>query len=892
MKLPLLLLTASLGLAQVPTISKIAVSDVTHNSAQLRFTASPNTSWVSYELGTVSGVYAAQTGPNYLVSADGANTSASFAISGLAPSTTYYLRPTAQPNQANQTDICNANGCGATEQVFTTQADPSLPVAPIAPTPYSVPNPDTSSYIIVRMIPGGAGGECKAAASVGTVTAGDLMQTVLNEVTRGYVLEFDQGSACTVPSNQAFVHAGYLLPHKSTGSGYVVLRTKSVAASDFPPFGTRTSPTLCAKCAVFTATIQSTSPYGAGQVFYTDESNGGSNNYIIQNLWLTVDQTQTSGSWGGLVTIGNGLLLTTADHDIVLDRVVMRGGATGSNTLLAVGLEGINLAVVSSWIDQIWDSSAPYYYAQGIYSQPGGTGPYAIDNNYIACVCMTWYQDTSNALLAANDVTITHNTFYWPQRLNNRGYYARQQVEFKTGHRILLQGNLIDGCWAQTTVCQTINVSGINSWFPGDGVSDFNANYNLIRNAATVFDCMGVRPADNSGTNGGPENTQNQRIWLQNTWAYNLGYYNNVSNNPSPANLAVSELITHRSGCADFTVDHNTFGLSNPQTNYGGGLYSNWAVLYLVGGGSTHAANFTHTHNIEYVNVGASGSRVFADQPQMNSSYPELPAHLDSSNPSNTPAQILNTWSVHTTNGTATPSLTWSGNVNICGLKGIGVNTYADLNSVDCKTYQTGMPSTGGGDTWAIGSTIAEREASVGFDPATGICSGCGGAGVDISALYRAMNVVTGISVSKASTSAMFNYTAPDTRACDIDTSPDGTSWTRTVDAGGSSFRATTVTGLAVGTLYYRILCYFSQTPPLFSGSQITDGILTSGVASSPCDVNKDGVTNVADVQMGVNMSLGTIPCTLSLTGTGTCSVIDVQRIVNAALGGACVTGQ
>ena len=89
-----------------------------------------------------------------------------------------------------------------------------------------------------------------------------------------------------------------------------------------------------------------------------------------------------------------------------------------------------------------------------------------------------------------------------------------------------------------------------------------------------------------------------------------------------------------------------------------------------------------------------------------------------------------------------TPALAWSGNVNICGLTQTGANSYTDLNSTDCTTAQSGMPSTGGGDTWATGSTIAAREASVGLDPATGICSGCGGAGVDISELYQTMKVV------------------------------------------------------------------------------------------------------------------------------------------------------
>jgi hypothetical protein len=55
---------------------------------------------------------------------------------------------------------------------------------------------------------------------------------------------------------------------------------------------------------------------------------------------------------------------------------------------------------------------------------------------------------------------------------------------------------------------------------------------------------------------------------------------------------------------------------------------------------------------------------------------------------------------------------------------------------------------------------------------------------------------------------------------------------------------------------------------------------------TSPCDVNGDGLTNVADVQVEVNMALGIIPCTNS---SGVCTVVSVQRVVNAALGGSCV---
>src|SRR5262249_34038663 len=53
------------------------------------------------------------------------------------------------------------------------------------------------------------------------------------------------------------------------------------------------------------------------------------------------------------------------------------------------------------------------------------------------------------------------------------------------------------------------------------------------------------------------------------------------------------------------------------------------------------------------------------------------------------------------------------------------------------------------------------------------------------------------------------------------------------------------------------------------------------------CDVTGDGKVDVADVQKEVNMALGIIACT---NPSGTCTVVSVQRVVNAALGGTCVT--
>jgi len=70
----------------------------------------------------------------------------------------------------------------------------------------------------------------------------------------------------------------------------------------------------------------------------------------------------------------------------------------------------------------------------------------------------------------------------------------------------------------------------------------------------------------------------------------------------------------------------------------------------------------------------------------------------------------------------------------------------------------------------------------------------------------------------------------------------------------------------------------------LYSGS-------ANGQAVNSCDLNADGTVNVSDVQLITNMALGTAPCAANIVGPGICNVVVVQRVINAASGGACVTG-
>ena len=65
----------------------------------------------------------------------------------------------------------------------------------------------------------------------------------------------------------------------------------------------------------------------------------------------------------------------------------------------------------------------------------------------------------------------------------------------------------------------------------------------------------------------------------------------------------------------------------------------------------------------------------------------------------------------------------------------------------------------------------------------------------------------------------------------------------------------------------------------------------SAGVTGNPCDLTQDGSVTVADVQAATNMDLGLAPCTANIYGAGVCNIVVVQRVTNAAMGAACITG-
>jgi hypothetical protein len=67
--------------------------------------------------------------------------------------------------------------------------------------------------------------------------------------------------------------------------------------------------------------------------------------------------------------------------------------------------------------------------------------------------------------------------------------------------------------------------------------------------------------------------------------------------------------------------------------------------------------------------------------------------------------------------------------------------------------------------------------------------------------------------------------------------------------------------------------------------------VAVQAAAVNPCDLNGDAVVNLLDLQLANNMALGLGPCTANIVGAGICNIVTIQRVINAALNGVCVTG-
>ena len=694
---------------------------------------------------------------------------------------------------------------------------------------------------------------------------GDSVQTVLNEVGYGAILEFDQGTVCKAAGT--FNSAGaYDFPVKSVdpnASGindpnhrFIVMRTKQVNASDFPPIGFRTGPQWASKLALLQSQTPNGSSYNGVQVLGTDNGPGLPHHLWMYNLALGTNGT---GNWGSFIQFGfngNAYNQTNPPEYLVLDRLYLSAPTrVGNGTTMETGIAGIPggyTSITDLYIGVI-DTSNPL--PQGIYFTDCGAGPLFVDNNFISAIGQGFYVE-SNGLpycgsiptsfstqltnRSYDDVTFTHNTLYWPlSTLQGNAAWdglsrgqPRNQFESKVGRRWLIRGNVCNGQWAGQTEgeCFTMSTNNVASLAPAEtGETDWAETFNLIMNAATIASFGGTKGL---GQSGPPDNAINRRALFANNFAYNIGK-NLFTVQGGGAGLGPGYFSTVTGG-QDLTFWNNTLG--NISGDTGNNSFNYYPTWWLVGGGGPLSAGLTWQANILHLAGGVDAAYgAYSDyETGCCSNFQPSPNLTNSPQPQS----LFQTAFILIGPGSMSQNAyTWGRDIVIAGSYATNLSPWTDMTQSQITTLSANLP---GGDTYITGATTTARQANAGLSNINGGDPTCTptpqnpcAAGVNVQGLEAALGIVSNVVVRPGPSALQFSYIAPDSRMCSVDTSPDGVSWTRTSDSGGSRLRAILVSGLSASASYqYRLMCYYSQTPAWFSAAWDKTNLVTDGVSA------------------------------------------------------------
>ena len=489
-----------------------------------------------------------------------------------------------------------------------------------------------------------------------------------------------------------------------------------------------------------------------------------------------------------------------------------------------------------SWNNAEWQSSR-YIMAFGILFSDlqGPSGPYLFDNNYLDGVGEGFYVDPQYSNYGHDDITYLRNHQIWPKNAfsgdpqNLWRYNVRQHFESKRGRRYEIKGNLFSHSWSYQNDGPAIFISSRPTYIAqnlDDGVSDVNIESNTISHGRTGVVCQDGDAMDNAGFQFEPAAAR--RVTITNNLMFDLGRWKYCDSVQCPS--LGSFYFENRPGCQDLVITNNT----------GDVTYGEIPALLYLGGGEMLSNHMTFQNNILHLSQGLAGygGGSFGDWPLSGIANHEVsPAAVYSVNGSAPKFKDNLDASFVVTKDKVTPDYTWSKNVLIGGFIGNDAAHAVDMTYAQVVAYSANMPA---GDIYPTGDTIAARQVAAGLDTTTWRSSVYNpqGIGADIDRLISDMGIVSRVQVPiVTSNTATFTYFAPDSRACVVDVSSNGSNWLRTQDAGGQRSRTVAVTGLSPATNYTsRIVCYYGQKNDGvlytdYSADQITSGSFSTMAA-------------------------------------------------------------
>ena len=403
-----------------------------------------------------------------------------------------------------------------------------------------------------------AGSTAQTVAATIRVPAQGNFQAALNQARPGDTIQLQAGAS---------YEGNFHLPDKP-GSGYITI--ESSALLSLPPENVRANPSY----AKFMPKLVSPS------VDPVISAENGAHHF----RFLGIEFVPAPGKWEyDIVRLGSGneTSLSQLPHDFIFDRDYIHGDpAAGSKR--GIALNNINTTIENSYISGI-----------GIVGQEGqaiggwnGPGPYNIINNYLEAAGENVMFGGARAFIPnviPSDIVIRHNYFFKPLTWKIDGpHYAgirwevKNLLEFKTGQRITIDGNIFENSWHMAQHGSAIlftprTIDGHNPWIQ---VQDVKVTHNIIRHAVGGIDFGGV-----DDTDPGDRVLRIHHILIKDNLMYDLNGQE-WGNRGNPQDW----LFLFAEGSNTVTIDHNTG-------------FSTWFLISAAGDWKPNS-DFTFTNNI------------------------------------------------------------------------------------------------------------------------------------------------------------------------------------------------------------------------------------------------------------------------------------------------------
>ncbi len=425
-----------------------------------------------------------------------------YTLGGLAPNTLYNFKVC---STVNSIETCSPT------QNFTTTAAPSNrfspPTLPNSATLSSMPTINGTTHTVAADC-----SDLQIKINTAAATSGSLNHQIL------------------IPPT-ALCKGNYELPSRA-GTGWIVVRS---AASDaqLPPEGTRVGLSY----APVMPTI-----YGLVEGETHLQSTIFTENPTSKWRFVGVQIKGSAGRRGSAVHLGRGV-----STDIIFDRDIFD---ISGDTTYTVRNEGVRNIVAHSYIHHVKTGSLAV--AIGLTNSQ-----YAlIDNNYINAPGISIFgEEGGGNLPPASDITITRNFFEWDS-VNKTNTIVRHQLEFKSGERILIRGNIFKDSW---TGGITGGMAQVILFFPRAGwsgsirnslnyIADVTIKDNVLINTAGGIGLVG---SESAGVASDVASTK--RFLIKNNIFYKLNGYNGA-----PGNAVAGSPFYIAGAIEDVVIDHNT----------------------------------------------------------------------------------------------------------------------------------------------------------------------------------------------------------------------------------------------------------------------------------------------------------------------------------------------